>query len=393
MQLLYNQRTHQWVHLGQNENLTIGGLKKRLPKESEISSFHLPFHLLEKTQHVGPFIGIMTAPKDGYSLAGNTRLFIQIQKELLARKALSYVFSYQHVIDSDTIEGYTYLPDHNSWLRAYFPIPDLIYNRIPYRRIEETSLFLLCRQQLQDHKIPLFNPGFIDKYQLYQMFNTNQLLKSVMPDTILVESKDTLEAFFTIHKDIYLKPRNLSKGRDILRLNGELTMIAKHHKQPFENFSKFWEYFTHTYPDSAFIAQKTIHPATKDHLRYDFRILAHWSSRDQAYVVTGTGIRASEPESLTTHTINGGIILPYKHFYDPKHDTFFETLVQEIGRVLTDDLGFFGEFSIDAGVDSEGNYVLYEVNSKPMSFDELEIEQKRISHLCDLFLQSTGFQK
>jgi hypothetical protein len=63
-------------------------------------------------------------------------------------------------------------------------------------------------------------------------------------------------------------------------------------------------------------------------------------------------------------------------------------VVEEAGKWLTDHWGFFGEFSIDAGVSSKGNYYLFEINSKPMSFDEQEIEKKRIKNLCRLFFQS-----
>jgi hypothetical protein len=392
MQVMYNQRTQKWVQAGSIERpLTIGKLKKRLSFESEVSSDYITFKLQEKDQHIGPLIGIMTTDKTGHSLAGNTSLFIQIQEELLARGALSYVFSYHQVIDRTVIEGYVYLPDKRRWLKAVFPLPDLIYNRIPYRHVEETLQFEECRQHLKTYQIPMFNPGFIDKYTLYQILATNEDLYKYLPDTVLVDTKEQLEIFFNKYRDIYLKPRNLSKGRNILRLYDNFRLEAKSQIKDFKDFSSFWDYFIHTYSDTSYIAQRTIHSATRNDLRFDFRILAHWSSQKQSYVVTGVGIRASNSNLLTTHTVNGGRILPYQDFQEPEHDVFIHNVVQMIGHKLTENIGFFGEFSIDAGMDFDKNYILYEVNSKPMSFDEPEIQQNRIHNLCDLFFQYTGF--
>ncbi|MCC5399972.1 hypothetical protein LMQ13_13720, partial [Staphylococcus aureus] len=61
------------------------------------------------------------------------------------------------------------------------------------------------------------------------------------------------------------------------------------------------------------------------------------------------------------------------------------------GEVLTKKYGFIGEFSIDACVDKEGNYYLFEVNAKPMLFDEVEIEEKRCQQLVKLFYTQTNF--
>ncbi|MBR8645638.1 hypothetical protein KEH51_21385 [[Brevibacterium] frigoritolerans] len=44
-------------------------------------------------------------------------------------------------------------------------------------------------------------------------------------------------------------------------------------------------------------------------------------------------------------------------------------------------IGFLGEFSIDIGEDESGSLFIYEVNSKPMQFDEEEIETNRLLHL------------
>jgi hypothetical protein len=331
-----------------------------------------------------PLIGIMTSPKNNYNLAGNLHLFINIQKELEARGARSFVFSFQDVQDDNNLLGYIYSTRKQKWRRRMMPLPDLVYNRIPFRASEQTSQFQKCLQFFKDHRIPMFNPGFIDKYELYLHLTSNKKLKKYLPETILITSKIQLKSFHMKHRDIYLKPRKLSKGKNIYRLNAELILKSHNQTSSFTDFEEFWDEWGETFCEG-FIAQPTIPPAILDGNRFDFRILSHWSATEKSYLVTGVGIRATEQNNLTTHTVNGGFILPYEMVQDSKHDGFITALVNKVGRVLSNQLGFLGEFSIDAGMDSEGNYVIYEVNSKPMSFDEEEIERKRIIHLCDIF--------
>lgn len=396
MSIYYCRETKNWVHYSR-ELRTIGGSKKELLSLTKSASHEgIPFQLLEKDQHVGPLIGIMTSPKSKNSLVGNRRLFIQIQNELLKRDALSFVFSYEDVQEDGWLFGYIYLPSQKDWLRAKIPYPDLVYNRIPFRKSEKSNHYHTCLACFQDNQIPIFNPGFIDKYQLFQILKGNDVIKHFLPDTILIESAYDLKSFFNKHKDLYIKPRNLSKGKNIYRLykqNNQLVIESKENCTMFMKIENIFEYYKDLFSNKSYLAQCTVKPALTDGKRFDFRILAHWSVSKQKYIVTGVAIRASEPYKLTTHLINGGSIFPYNQIQSKNHDFFIKTIVEEIGTTLTKKVGFFGEFSIDAGLSIDGKYVLYEVNSKPMSFDEKDIEQNRIIKLCDLFLQKLGYRE
>jgi hypothetical protein len=339
----------------------------------------------------GPLVGIMTSPKNEYSLAGNLSLFVSIQNELVARGARSFVFSFHDVKDDGRIIGYIYSTDQEKWHRTMMPLPNIVYNRIPFRHSEQTPQFKKCVQIFKNHQIPMFNPGFIDKYELFLLLSSSKKLKKYLPETIIIDSIEKLEKFHLEYNDIYIKPRLLSKGKNIYRLNSDLILESQNRKNSFSNFADLWSEYGWIFSDG-FIAQATIQPAILDGNRYDFRILSHWSATEKNYIVTGIGIRATNQFNLTTHLVNGGFIIPYEKVQESKHDLFISALVKEVGRVLSEQLGFFGEFSIDAGMDSNGNYIIYEVNSKPMSFDEGEIEGKRIIQLCDLFLQITGWE-
>ncbi|HYK72185.1 MAG TPA: hypothetical protein VEV44_03485, partial [Pseudoneobacillus sp.] len=187
MNIFYSRETKDWM-LNSRKPHTIGGSKRELISLKKAASHEgIPFQLLVKDQHVGPLIGIMTS-KSNTSLVGNRPLFIQIQKELIKREALSFVFSYEDVLDNGWLYGYIFLPSQKEWLKAKIPYPDLVYNRIPFRKAEESTLFHSCIAHFHDFHIPIFNPGFIDKYQLFQISNRNDTIKSFLPETTLIDS-------------------------------------------------------------------------------------------------------------------------------------------------------------------------------------------------------------
>lgn len=393
MKIYYNGKTESWFHNGQDA-LTFGGQKIKIaPINNHNDDSLVSFNCQVKDQHIGPLLGIMTSPKNESYLAGNHQLFTSIQNELMLRNALSFVFSFQEINENGWLFGYIYMQDKQEWLRARVPFPDIVYNRIPFRKSECTPQFQKCMQLLQHYQIPVFNPCFIDKYKLYKILKTSRFLHSLLPETILITTKETLREFLIEHKRIYIKPRMSSKGKNTYRLkyeSNEVIMEAQRDKTTFLGMDDLWRQFAEL-EEGTFIAQLAIKPAIMNGNRFDFRVLSHWSEAQQNYIVTGVGIRATDQYQITTHLANGGFILPYKQLQTIEHDRFISELVSEIGFLLSNKLGFFGEFSVDAGIDSKGNYILFEVNSKPMSFDEEEIERNRVSNLCDLILHKTNF--
>ncbi|MFD6439689.1 YheC/YheD family protein, partial [Peribacillus sp. NPDC060186] len=97
----------------------------------------------------------------------------------------------------------------------------------------------------------------------------------------------------------------------------------------------------------------------------------------------------SQTQEITTPTPRGGKLFPYKKIQSRKLNRKLADIAQKCGLALSKKFGFLGEFSIDIGEDSTGSLFIYEVNSKPMQFDEEEIEASRLLHLKNLFIELT----
>lgn len=390
MRVFYDWASKEWFsHSGATLGCNLLPLKS---SDRETEQRPLSFTLSSNHHNAGPVIGILTGKGKDNTLAGNGPLFKALQKEILQNKGVSFVFTAED-IEENSVSGYIYLPEHDKWIQACCPLPHLVYNRVPFRKLEQTDSFNEAFLFFKELNIPFFNPGFLDKYEVCQLFLDHPYLQKYIPDTILVTGESELKNFIGKHRDIYLKPIQGAKGKGIYRLSQsdgkKLTMAGIKYSFSYSCFESFWNEWSLQVTGKPYLAQKAISPAKLDGKRFDFRILAHFSKGE--YRVTGIGIRQAQDQDITTHIPNGGIMVPYEKVQTKEHDEFINMAVAEAGKLLKNEIGFFGEFSMDAGLTDKGRYVIYELNAKPMSFDETSIETKRIQELTRLFFNMAGF--
>ncbi|MCM3707173.1 MULTISPECIES: YheC/YheD family endospore coat-associated protein [Cytobacillus] len=351
----------------------------------------LSFSLSLRNGNAGPVIGILTGKGKDQSIAGNGPLFKKLQNSILQKNGVSYVFTPDD-LKGHSVNGYIYIPRQDKWIEARCPLPHLVYNRVPFRKTEKTEAFHKASRFFNEQAIPFFNPGFLDKFDVYQLLKDHPPLQDYIPETILITGPKSLKDFIHKYNKTYLKPASGSKGKGIyqlIRLEKSITLNGLHDSFSYADFEHFWRQWDTHLMDKPYLAQKAISPAKIQGKRFDFRILAHFSGG--SYLVTGVGIRQSQEQDITTHIPNGGVMIPYESVRTKEHDTFIHTAASEAGKLLEKTKGFHGEYSIDAGVTDQGDYVIYEINSKPMSFDEIRIEGKRIEELTRLFISLSGF--
>ncbi|GLB58773.1 YheC/YheD family endospore coat-associated protein [Cytobacillus sp. NCCP-133] len=389
MKVYYDWTSKEWFG---PSNATLGNNSQPLKSCSTEAENVLSLNLLNKKDNAGPVIGILSGKGKDQSIAGNGPLFKALQKKILQNNGISFVFTAEDIQD-DSVNGYIYLPAKDKWAEARFPLPHLVYNRVPFRKLEQKETFQKAFLFFKKNKIPFFNPGFLDKYEVCQLLKAYPPLQKYIPDTILITDKSKLSHFIHTYKNIYLKPASGSKGKGIYRLSmqdGEKVIInGLNHAFNYTHFEGFWNEWSIPLTDKAYIAQEAMSSAKIDGKRFDFRILVHFCNG--SFQVTGIGIRQAQGQEITTHIPNGGILIPYEMVRTQEHDDFIQMAAAQTGKLLEKSKGFYGEFSIDAGRTDEGNYVIYEINSKPMSFDELSIEKKRIKELTHLFFARAGF--
>lgn len=328
-------------------------------------------------------VGILAGDaKEDRFFYGNVPLFKAIQKQLLQMKGGSFVFTPSSLL-TNKISGFQYEPDTDHWKAASFPYPDVVYNRYPFRKEEQNLANIFS--SLKERNIPYFNRRFFNKWEVIRCLRKNAVLSSLIPDSKRITSKQDLSAFLNNYHAVYVKPAFRSEGKGVLKIkaaaNDHYELLSHNRMIISSSFEEIWKKIENIVLNETYIVQQE---AAADYLfgmKYDLRVLVHFQ-RNQ-YNITGIGLRASR--HITTHTKYGGMILPFSIVEQQVNIQHLQTICHEIGKTLSNCFQFVGEFSMDVGMDKKGNFYLYEINSKPMAFDEKEIFNKGIAQLSSLF--------
>lgn len=390
-QLYYDLTKQVWYHnfMDIQENLSLGKYFTIPYKETHPNSFQ-PFPFLITDNKAGPLVGIIASPKqEGF--IGNIRLFKRIQRALHQTGGNSIVFTPNQLTENG-ITGFCYLPTHDHWIKMTAPLPDIIYNRLYTYADEEQHLESV--QNIADlYHIPLFNSRFFDKWELYLQLKSDKSLSPHLPQTALL-SEESLEEFLFKYPAIYVKKRKSKKGNGVslIMRNGYSYLLKTTATKTilFPNIKKLAHYFKKEGPMNAFIVQEAIPTLPFEGKKFDYRILAH--EKQQHFEVTGIGVRVANTQQVTTHVPAGGFVasiddLP--HSIDlPK----IEHLIKQCGKQLRSFYDEIGEFSADIGVTPDGHYYLFELNAKPMDFDEPLIKKAATDRLIDFIYAKTTYK-
>ena len=334
-----------------------------------------------------PLVGILASKgrkKDTFR--GDITVFKAIQKEMKAHGALSFVFTTAGIHPA-AITGYVYFEEYNRWGKISFPFPDLIYNKISTRSEETSTEFQHLYQLYKQQEKPFFNPGFFNKWDCHLLLSQEKTLESFLPNTWLYTPKTELLKLLHTYPSLYIKPVKGYKGSGIVKMmkkaHHSVILQTKKEKMTLSN-SEFLNWAEHSLKRNSYIIQEEIETDKFDGCKYDLRVLCMYRQGD--YTPLGIGVRKATKDSIVTHVPNGGEIVSFHHVQDRCSIKHIDLLANQIGNNLSKNVGFIGEFSMDIGLTPTGSPYLFEVNSKPMIFDEEDIQHKRIHQLVELFL-------
>lgn len=391
MKLYYDELNNSWWHEETGVKLTFGVNQEPISfQRSKATSNAISFDVTPFQTNKIITVGILTTQnlKNECGISGNLPLFRSLHLYLLEHGIFSYVFTVEDAVKQENL-GYVYCSKLQRWKKIPIPLPHVVYNRIPLRSFESSPPFQQIKETFAKHGIIMFNPSFIDKYEMYAAFKNHVNLKPFLPQTIVITNFNALAAFFHTHKTIYLKPREGNRGNGIYTLSqnqdGSLQLKSPNHSESFSSLLAYWNMYEKQLQAKKYLAQQAISPKKKDGHRYDYRLLVHYENG--LFKLTGKAVRMAQIQEITTHVPKGGKIYPYHQVMTKEVDGQLTALAQTCGTVLSKQLGFIGEFSIDLGENEAGELFIYEVNSKPMQFDEVDIEKNRLFQLKKLFIE------
>ncbi|MEW4326432.1 YheC/YheD family protein [Rossellomorea marisflavi] len=385
MRILYDRRRRIFCHDERSISTYAFGLDSFL-LQSKKSGDSYAFPIGSPKGGVIPLIGILADKDRANRYRGNFELFKTLQEIIQDAGAMCFVFS-PGDIECNTVSGIAFSDTLDRWVTCHFPLPNVIYNRVPTPAGEQNEAFLNVTSWSKDHKIPFFNPHFFNKWEIYQILREREELRPHLPATEQIRNSVHLKEFLTEHKQIYIKHSLSSKGKGIrkVEVHEDGRVICRSIKK-IEHFSSA-ERLAHAYPEwfreKDWIVQEAIQCRSLNGHRYDYRVLV--LSSEEGFSVTGIGVRMSHRQEVTTHVPSGGTIISLDDVAKEDTKLMLASIMKICGETLTESLGFIGEFSADIAPRKEEGFVLFEINSKPMIFDELDIETTRRKKLVDTF--------
>ncbi|QOR67385.1 YheC/YheD family protein [Cytobacillus suaedae] len=388
IELYYDPYTRRWFQNKTGDSIRWGHNYVEITFSGSIHEKLLPFNLALSGKVVGPIVGVLAGEGSNHELIGNSSTFLRLHRSLSNSGALCILFTLSSLHENG-LEGYIYFDRIGKWVKAETPLPNIVYNRIPFRKMEKTESYQDVFAFLHKQSIPYFNPFFFSKWNTFCWLWNNPELKQHLPFTKSLTSIQALTEMLHVYKEVYIKPAEGSKGKGIFKIvsksSGVFLLLSKAIQLSFTNLNDLWEEIRSHIDTSPYIVQQAIHSDRIDEKRYDLRLLAH-SVADQ-YQVSGIGVRMAGEQEITTHIPNGGTIYPYEQIKHRIDEEKIGWLVNEIGKQLTKETNsFIGEFSIDLGKSADNHYYIYEVNSKPMVFDETSIKNKGLENLTKLLI-------
>lgn len=355
-----------------------------------------------------PLIGILTVKGKKY-FRGNHRNFIDLAETGKKLGGLVCVIPCEEIDwEKRTVTGYLPSVGSSRWKKQTLPIPDVIYNRIPNRQLENRPDVrqTLNRLSLLPN-VTLFNNGFFNKWELYQILSRYPQLAGLLPETLSLESAGALAKLAEKHPILYLKPVDGKAGKGIMRLekNDEgyrLKYLDKNNLRSaqFSNVPEMWKMVKKLLENQAYLVQQGIRLAKYQGSIFDVRLLAQ-KNGSGAWEVAGIGIRVAGKGKITTHVPRGGRIA------DPRGvlGSVFggkktEQLLKEARKIaiqivscLEEQFGHLGEASMDLGVDEQGKFWFFEANAKPMKFDEPHIRRRSLHNIIAYSMHLAGYNR
>lgn len=353
-----------------------------------------------------PLIGILTVEDEHNQFRGNRDNFIDIiQKgrelglEVIVLTPVDLKLHHQRVY------GYRYDARQKSWKRQIFPLPRVIYNRIPNRddemRPEVQQVIKAC--MMHPH-IQLFNPAFFNKWTLFEWLKKSKLTRNHIPMTRRLTRKLDLKKLLQRHSLLYLKPERGKAGKGIMRLRRRegktvyyYLSIQEYRKSQtfrYNTMGALRKQIFNIMGEESYIAQQGIALARYQQRPYDLRILVQ-KNKQGRWSISGIGARIAGSSSITTHVPRGGTIdEPQKVLSHSFGTLAAKSMMRKtkktallIAKQIERGAGHtLGEMSMDLGIDTAGHIWFFEANAKPMKFDEPDIRKKSLEQLLQYCL-------
>jgi hypothetical protein len=278
------------------------------------------------------------------------------------------------------IRALVYDQPSGKWRRKLALIPNLIYDRCRYHGIH--NYHKISRFRNQFNKLHYISHPLANKWSMHQALSENEVISQHLPTTIRYSNQQDIIRLLKKHPRVFLKPRNGTGGRGIVRLqrlSNSLYLMQGRDEQrriiPPQRMSEtqIFAKLSNWRLQGRYIIQQGIPLTLKDGRVHDFRMLIQKDGKGE-WQVTGCAGRIGPKNSVTSNLHGGGTAIAMEKLLLQRFGSQDKVaaikeeayrLGMSIAHFLEEKFGKQCEIGIDLAIDPKGKVWLLEVNPKP----------------------------
>ncbi|MEX2461706.1 MAG: YheC/YheD family protein [Paenibacillaceae bacterium] len=351
-----------------------------------------------RTLHIGPLIGVMmsrVSTKDSEKpFSANTGFCKELTDACAKYGAFTFFYTPKGIVpNSQTVNGWSY---SNHWHKRIFPIPNVVYNRLTSRKLEnQPSVQKFINDVKSRNNSVVFNEKYLDKTEVFQALKKEHGLLSLLPESYHFKSYSMLRSMINRHATIFLKPITGSLGKGIIRISKlsdknyecSYNTMSGVRKKNYSALSSLFTGILGTIKHQNFQIQQGLKLIEANGCPIDFRVLVQRNGLGE-WSLTSIVARTAGQHNFVSNLARGGSLSKVrdvvgksnlnranKSSLSPKLGAAALKIAKGIENQVP---GHFAELGIDLAVDTSGKVWLIEVNSKPSKEDNSPLNEHKI---------------
>ncbi|MDF2660026.1 MAG: hypothetical protein K0Q94_2817 [Paenibacillus sp.] len=351
-----------------------------------------------RTLSLGPLIGVMMSRV--YSgtpdrpFGTNTGFCKELVDACHTYGALVYFFTPGDISSGQqSLEGWTY---YGRWRKSSFPIPDVVYNRLTTRKLENMpSVQHFMKEVKSRYGNYVFNETYLDKTDVFDALKQDSSLTRYLPESHLFKNYQMLKSMTARHPIVFLKPITGSLGKGIIRISRlagqsymcQSTSLNGTVRQSFPSIDALFSSLSGKLKQRRYQIQQGLHLIETGGRPVDFRALVQRGPQG-VWGVTSVVARIAGSNHFVSNLARGGTLSRVKEALQKTNlsaaqqravNTHLRKAALDIAKGIESHIkGHFGELGVDLAVDSHGKVWLLEVNSKPSKNDGTPLSEGAI---------------
>jgi glutathione synthase/RimK-type ligase-like ATP-grasp enzyme len=342
---------------------------------------------------LGPLIGVlMTSMKSDspQPFRDSTAFCRELTEACKLQGGHVYFFTPRGISGGSTVSGLTYA---GGWRRGMFPVPDVVYNRLTTRKLEnKLSVQHFLKEVKSRHGGSVFNERYLDKTDAFRALKNDPASKRYLPESYAFTGLPQIQRMLSRYPTIYIKPIYGSLGKGIIRLAREGSSIAVHSsamngtvRKSYSSTSSAYSSIAGTLRKGKYQIQQGIRLIRAGGRPIDFRALVQ-RDRSGAWTVTSIVGRIAGSNHFVSNLARGGTLTTAKDALARSALGSKKSALEGLRKAAIDIAqgiesqvkGHYAELGIDLAVDTSGRVWLLEVNTKPSKNDNTQLTEGKI---------------